>query len=373
MVLSLYRLAWKPAAALIRRSDPQRAHARTVAILRRADGSAAASSLARRAQQAALPDRPTRVGGVTLPHPIIVAAGLVKGDGFPDESAALAAVAQRRNIVPGWRALPALAGAVEFGSFTYLPRDGNSGRTMWRSDADRSMQNRVGLRNPGARAAAAHLRAHAPDLPPTWGVSVATSPGVTDLETSHREVEAAATIFLDALGDSSRRPSWLTLNLSCPNTKDDPTGTQSAELAEAVCSALAALLPIPLWVKIGPDLSDAQLSALTDVFAATGVKAIVATNTWSQPVPGTALSAGASGARLRPLALDTVTRLQALVSATRADLDIVASGGILDGADLMAFQSAGARAAMIYSALVFRGPLAAALILQEAEHEVAHA
>lgn len=373
MVLSLYRLAWKPAAALIRRSDPERAHARTVAVLRRADGSAMASSLARRAKRASLPDRPTRVGGVTLQHPIIVAAGLVKGDGFVDEPAALAAVARQRNIVPGWRAMPALAGAVEFGSFTHLPRDGNSGRTMWRSDTDRSMQNRVGLRNPGARAAAAHLGAHARDLPRTWGVSVATSPGVTDLETSRREVEAAARIFMDALGDSGGRPSWLTLNLSCPNTEDDPSGTQSAELAEAICSSLVAFLRIPLWVKIGPDLSDAQLSALTGVFAATGVRAVVATNTWSQPVPGTALSAGASGARLRPLALDTVMRLHALIAASGADLDIVACGGILDGADLVAFQAAGAKAAMIYSALVFRGPLAAALILQEADHEVARA
>ena len=42
-------------------------------------------------------------------------------------------------------------------------------------------------------------------------------------------------------------------------------------------------------------------------------------------------------------------------------------GGLLDGADWRAFQAAGARAGMIYSALVFRGPLAAALILHEAE------
>jgi dihydroorotate dehydrogenase len=43
----------------------------------------------------------------------------------------------------------------------------------------------------------------------------------------------------------------------------------------------------------------------------------------------------------------------------------VGCGGILNGDDLRAFQTAGARAGMIYSALVFRGPLAGALILHE--------
>ncbi len=99
---------------------------------------------------------------------------------------------------------------------------------------------------------------------------------------------------------------------------------------------------------------------------AAGVRAIVATNTWARPAPTDGGSAGLSGAGLRPLALDTVRRISAIVADARVDLDIVACGGILDGRDLLAFQHAGARAAMIYSALVFRGPLAGALILREA-------
>ena len=234
--------------------------------------SAAASSLARRAQQAALPDRPTRVGGVTLPHPIIVAAGLVKGDGFPDESAALAAVAATARH----RArLASAAGARRRGRVrvVHVPSaDGNSGRTMWRIRCRPFDAEPGGTAKPGRAGGGRPPPRACPDLPPTWGVSVATSPGVTDLETSHREVEAAATIFLDAL----RRAAVAALpgsrsTFRAPTPRIDPTGTQSAELAEAVCSALAALLPIPLWVKIGPDLSDAQLSALTEVFAATGV------------------------------------------------------------------------------------------------------
>jgi dihydroorotate dehydrogenase len=268
--------------------------------------------------------------------------------------------------VPGWRSLPALVGAVEFGSFTRHPRRGHSGRTMWRFDETRTMQNRIGLRNPGARAAAAHLRAHARHLPRTWGINLATSPGVSDIDQSRREMVEAASFFAEALERCPRRPSWLTINLSCPNTEDDPRGTQTAELAAALCGGVAEAWSLPLWVKVGPDLSDAQLAGLVGAFAGSGVAAVVAANTLAQPAPGGGITAGASGARLREAALDTVVRLAALSSAARADLDIVGGGGVLDGADLLAFQAAGAKAAMVYSALVFRGPLAAALILDEA-------
>lgn len=368
MALALYELAWRPAAALIRRTDAQVAHDRTLTMLRRADDLATFGPLARLANRAAFPGQPTYVGGVRLPHPIVIAAGLVKGEGFGTEDAALAAVDRGRNVVAGWWSLPALVGAVEFGSYTRHPRLGNPGRVVWRDHATRSMQNRIGLRNPGARAAAAHLRAHAEALPPIWGVNLAVSPGLADLAESEREIREAASFFAEAFSGAAgpASPAWLTLNLSCPNTEDDPHGSQSGELAERLCGALATVTRLPIWVKVGPDLSDEQLRSLVSACSATGVRALVATNTWARPAPTDGGSAGLSGAGLRPLALDTVRRLSTIVTETGAGLDIVACGGILSGRDLLAFQAAGARAAMIYSALVFRGPLAGALILREA-------
>ena len=58
-------------------------------------------------------------------------------------------------------------------------------------------------------------------------------------------------------------------------------------------------------------------------------------------------------------------------------LDIVACGGILDGATFQAYRDLGVKAAQYWSALVFRGPLAAALIeselpAHEYEYEAVH-
>ena len=77
--------------------------------------------------------------------------------------------------------------------------------------------------------------------------------------------------------------------------------------------------------------------------------------------------AGVSGTRLRPRALDAVSRLNRTIDVSGLPLDIVGGGGILGGGDLLAFRAAGARAVMLYTAMVLRGPLAAALILREAE------
>ncbi len=366
-MLRSYELAWRPLATMIARSDAMSAHARTVSLLRTLDGFGPALGVARAMSEAMLPKEPVLVGGVYLPYPTILAAGLVKGDGFSTEAEAVAAVRAGRDIIPGWRSAAALAGPVEFGSYTRHPRLGNSGRVLWRDSAAGWMQNRVGLRNPGARAAAAYLGRHAGDLPPTWGLNLAVSPGVTDLGRSRDEIVEAATFFTDAFAGLEAGPSWLTLNLSCPNTEDDPRGVQSAGLARALSGALADAVDVPLWVKIGPDLSERQLTALVEAFGETGVRAVVATNTLAQPSPDGDGSAGVSGSRLRPRALDVVMRLNRTIDVSGLTLDIVGGGGILEGADLLAFRAAGARAAMLYTAMVLRGPLAAALILREAE------
>ena len=372
MVLDLYRLAWKPAAAVLRRTDAETAHARTVALMRRADALAPLALAGQLARRYAFPHQPVRVGGVSLPQPIIVAAGLVKGDGFSDEEGAFTAVEEGRNIVPGWRSVPSLLGAVEFGSFTRYPRRGHRGRVLWRDSASWSMQNRVGLRNPGARAAARQLSAHASALPHRWGVNLAASPGVDDLERSAAELAEAAEFFVRAFRRVEHAPAWYTLNLSCPNTEDDPLGNQTEALARRLSAALVEQVDVPVWVKLGPGLGAAQHELLVHALAESGVRAIVATNTVASASPHGGPSAGMSGAALRPLALRSVAQLHAAIQDGSLPLDVVACGGILHGADWQAFRAAGARAAMLYSALVFRGPLAAALILREASEAARH-
>jgi dihydroorotate dehydrogenase len=433
LFLALYRLGYERLLRpLIFTRSPEAAHRDAMRLLAMLDGSKAeCDSLRLLLQPHAFmnmiitPPDHSPFKCEMMPR-LTLAAGFVKGRGFADEESALRAVDAGENIIPGWRAMPALVGAVEFGSFTRYPRLGNSGAVLWRDPATRSTQNRIGLRNPGARAAARFLARHSADLPwyIRYGINIAVSPGVSDEAQEIAEVYESMSLFLDA----GVRPKWFTLNLSCPNTEDDPEGNQTAAHARALCSALLAhpgLVPIekphpptpspytergqgvrseagliPLWIKIGPDLGAEQYAALMAVCAEIGVGAIIATNTRAEVVPsdgrqgirpttdakngvptessgvgtpflassasGSArVTAGVGGGRLHAHALEAVRHLAAARERLGASVCIVGCGGVLDGDSARALLDAGADALQYWSALIYRGPLAAAVIQRE--------
>ncbi len=355
---------------LIFRASAQVAHERVTRLLRRLDRIHIVVALAGILRRVIFVEAPTAVGRAHISQRLILAAGFVKGDGFADESAALQALSdQQQNIIPGWRILPALAGPVEFGSFTRQPRLGNSSTVLWRNNETMSTQNRIGLRNPGARAAAQFLADRRGQLPAEYGINIALTPGLQDIEDQEREVDEALAFFLDA----RIHPTWFTLNISCPNTEDDPFANQLEAETRRLCGAFiralrARGLETPLWVKISPGLGAGQYSALMRIFDELGVSAVIATNTFSKPVPDDASTqAGVGGGELFAQARSAIEHLGAAKAAGGYDVDIIACGGVLDGASLRAYQRLGAQAAQYWSALVFRGPFAAAIIESELE------
>ena len=113
---------------LISRQSAQRAHEFMIASLRLLDHAPLAVKLSGVTRKAVSSIQHIEAGGVSLSQALVLAAGFVKGDGFHSEDDALRAVNSNRNIVPGWRFVPALLGPVEFGSFTRFPRSGQHGR-----------------------------------------------------------------------------------------------------------------------------------------------------------------------------------------------------------------------------------------------------
>lgn len=352
-----YQRVFRP---MLFRQDAQTAHETALKVMGVFD---AHPGLMRLIHKTAFVSCPVMVGGVTLDSPLMLAAGMVKGHGFESENDAIAAVEQGENIMPGWRSFPALLGAVEFGSFTRYPRPGNPGRVMWRHPQTQSTQNRVGLKNPGAAAAAAFLSRSIQDMPATYGINIAVSPGVTDPEQELSEVREAVEIFLK----SGLRPSWVTLNVSCPNTEDDPGDHQTEARIRTLCRTLVtALHPIPLWVKISPDLADSQFATLMRVFADEGVKAVVASNTLSCPTPDDpSLVAGVGGGDLYSHALRAATALIEQKRRHNYDVDVIGCGGVQDAKHFHAYMQAGVSAVQYWSGLVYRGPLMGAYILSE--------
>ncbi len=350
----------------------QAAHERLLRWLRFLDNAPLCVPIADALHRLTTYEYATDLGGARLSQRLMLAAGLVKGDGFANEDEALHAVSAGDNIMPGWRIVPALAGPVEFGSFTRHPRIGNTGTVVWRHESTRSTQNRVGLRSPGARAAARFLGLNRSKLPKEFGINIAASPGVANIDEQTRDVVESLEFFLDA----GVRPTWFTLNISCPNTEDDPQGYQLEAETRQLCSAFiqslrAREVEIPLWVKISPGLAPEQYHTLMQVFSDVGVRAVVATNTLPKPSPDDDnVHAGLGGGELHPEALNSVRLLLAEKNRKRYAIDVIACGGIVDGASLREYKRLGVKAGQYWTALVFRGPFAAAIIESElARHE----
>ncbi|GAB4510081.1 MAG: quinone-dependent dihydroorotate dehydrogenase [Anaerolineae bacterium] len=350
--------------------NAQQAHNDVLRLLRLLDASTGGQWLLQRMNQWAFPSQPVQVGGVGLPHPFILAAGFVKGTGFSTEAQAMQAVSAHENIIPGWRSMPALVGAVEFGSYTRWPRKGNFGQVIWRDKSTHSTQNRVGLKNPGVKAAAAFLAMHHAQLPRVYGINIAVTPGVVDPDLERQDAVESISAFLE-LGI---RPSWFTLNVSCPNTEDDPGNRQTEQSTVGLCRTVTAQLAplgIPLWVKLSPELAPTQYEVLMRVFQETGIKAVIATNTLPRSAPDhTEHTAGVGGGRLHPHAVEAVRYLAEARAKYAPDVDIVGCGGIQDPLTFQHFTAYRVNAVQYWSALVYRGPLAAALILNDVQDDV---
>ena len=219
---------------------------------------------------------------------------------------------------------------------------------MWRDEETRSTQNRVGLRNPGARAAAAFPRERGgKSCRPEYGINIAVSPGVDDIDQQERELLEALAYFLDA----GVNPAWFTLNLSCPNTEDDPLGHQLEAETRRLCGAFvgslrARKLDIPLWVKVSPGLAAEQAATLMRIFDEVGVRAVVATNTLADArrlKMRVWLQASGGGALLDE-ALAVTEQLRDAQARHGYAVDIIGCGGILTGTDLRSYEAFGAKA-----------------------------
>jgi dihydroorotate dehydrogenase len=366
-LLAIYDAAYQRIKPRLFQQSAQEAHDRLLELLARADHNPMLYTAAKIVHDLTHNTQSVHVGGVDLPQPLILAAGMVKGHGFINAEAALRTVRAGYNIIPGWRSLPALVGPVEFGSFTRYPRLGNTGTVIWRDAETQSTQNRVGLKNPGAAAAAAFLFRQRDKLPGTFGINIAVSPGISDPQQETQHVRESLQAFLCR----GIVPSWFTLNISCPNTEDDPSGNQTGDKTRRLCSvALETItqqgVQVPLWVKVGPGLAASQYRTLLRALADTGTQAVIATNTLPRPTPDDqAQIAGVGGGRLHMDALAAASILQSETTKRGYDVDVIGCGGVLDGISYNRYKRIGVQAVQYWSALVYRGPLAAAQILRE--------
>ncbi|MCJ8140428.1 quinone-dependent dihydroorotate dehydrogenase [Falsirhodobacter halotolerans] len=309
--------------AALHRLDPERAHGLSLQALRTGlvplPGPVTGARLA------------TEVAGLRLINPVGLAAGF-------DKNATALSPLMRSGF-----------GFLEVGAATPQPQAGNDKPRLFRLKADRAVINRFGFNNEGASTICARLA-----MRPRGAVPVGLNLG------ANKTSEDRAADFAAVLACCGPHVDFATVNVSSPNTER----LRDLQGRAALTALLAGVMevrdrmerPIPVFLKIAPDLSEAELEEIADVALASGLAGIVATNTTLSRDGLTdgqkGQMGGLSGA---PLFQRSTRVLARLSSVTKGAIPLIGVGGIGTAEDAYAKIRAGASAVQLYTALVYQG------------------
>ncbi len=335
-----YRRVARPVLFRMGHGDPETAHQRTLSTLTRITGSR--SALAVLARLSGSHGETRRVFGIDFPSVVGLAAGMDK-DGV------------------ALKAWPALGfGFVEVGTVTAQAQSGNPRPRLFRLTESESIINRMGFNNAGAAALAARL-AEIGDIGVPLGISMGKSK-VTP-------VESAVSDYLTSLRAVYPYADYLAVNVSSPNTPglrglqdrgplDELLGALTEEAGCLAVQHDRLDRPVPVLVKIAPDMSDGALAELLEVCSDRGIAGLIATNTTVQR-PGVtaaeiALAAEVGGLSGRPLAARAREVVRFVTS--HCDLPVIGVGGIATAQDGLAMLDAGASLLQLYTGFIYAGP-----------------
>jgi dihydroorotate dehydrogenase len=326
--MSLFDLA-RP---LLFKADPERAHGMTITVLK----------LSPFRGELSLPSLSCRVAGIEFPSPVGLAAGFDKDAQVPDAMLGLG------------------FGFVEVGTLTPLPQAGNPKPRLFRLVEDQGVINRMGFNNGGL--AAAHARLARRRRRGIVGVNVGANKDTADRVGDY---VAGVTAMADVA-------DYLTINISSPNTPGLRNLQDAGLLRELLDALTAARRPVdpPLFLKLAPDLNNAEIDAVAKVAIGQVDALIIGNTTLARPdflrAPDAGQAGGLSGVPLRDLALQ---RLRDFRRATGGAIPLIAAGGIDSADEAYVRIRAGASLVQLYSALVFEGPgLARRIATGLAEH-----
>jgi len=316
--------------------DPEQAHNLTMSNLDRAERWGLLRHLI---DQPALD--PRKLCGITFSNPVGLAAGLDKDGKHIDALGTLG------------------FGFLEIGTVTPKPQPGNPKPRMFRLPQAQALINRMGFNNDGVDACVKRVRNST-----YW-----QNGGIVGLnigKNASTPIENAASDYVTAMEAVYEVASYITVNISSPNTQnlralqgEDMLRSllQSLHIAREALSDRFGIRK-PLFLKIAPDLEQNDIKLIADLLVEFKIDAIIATNTTIvrdtvQELEFGKEAGGLSGAPVRQVSTEVVRSLKEYLGHA---IPIVGVGGIMTGKDAQEKLTAGASLVQIYSGLIYRGP-----------------
>ena len=317
------KLVEKIGLSYLHRLDPELAHDKSLRFLNLGLGPKTGPYRSARIQ--------TQLAGLHLPNPVGLAAGYDKN--------AIAVDALGR----------AGFGFLEVGAITPQAQVGNRPPRVFRLPEDQAIINRLGFNNEGMYAIAERLRTRKSNA--IVGVNLG----------ANRDSKNRVFDYVDVLARVGKYADFATINISSPNTERlrELQSTQALEhLLDGVIQTRNSLTkPIPIFLKIAPDLDDQELFKIAQTALHMQVDGIIATNTTVDRKGLNSKDADQIGGGLsgRPLFAKSTRVLAVLAKELDGALPLIGVGGISSAQDAFDKITAGASAVQLYSAMIYQG------------------
>jgi dihydroorotate dehydrogenase len=247
-------------------------------------------------------------------------------------------------------------GFLEVGTVTPRPQPGNPKPRLFRLPEQEAIINRMGFNNAGIDELLRNVeRARYRGI---LGVNIGKN--------FDTPIERAVDDYLICLEKAYPLASYITVNISSPNTKNLRQLQGVSEL-DALLGALKARQTeladrhgkyVPLALKIAPDLDAGQIVNIADALRRHRIDGVIATNTTlaREGVETSPLATETGGLSGGPLFEKSTAVVRSLAQALAGELPVIAAGGITSGQRARAKIDAGAKLVQLYSGLIYRGP-----------------
>ncbi|WP_407303771.1 quinone-dependent dihydroorotate dehydrogenase [Acinetobacter sp.] len=309
---------------------PERAHELTLSLLK----SAHRVGMMRQS----LVSKPVTCMGIQFPNPVGLAAGLDKNGAYIDALAGLG------------------FGFIEIGTITPRPQAGNPHPRLFRLPEAKAIINRMGFNNDGVDKLIENVKAA--KFKGILGINIGKN--------ADTPVENAVDDYLICLEKVYNYASYITVNISSPNTKN----LRSLQSGDALTELLGTLRKrqlelaeehqhyVPLVLKVAPDLTAEDIKFIAKQLIQFKIDGLIVTNTTLSREGVENLKHGneAGGLSGAPVFEKSTACLAAFSKALKGKISLIGVGGILSGEQAVAKQAAGASLVQIYSGLIYTGP-----------------
>ena len=250
-------------------------------------------------------------------------------------------------------------GFVEVGTITPLKQYGNPKPRVFRLVEDEALINRLGFNNHGAEIVKDRIKRN--KKLGLLGINIGPNKDSSDRLNDY--LIGLKTFYDDA--------DYITINISSPNTENLRTfheGNKLQDLLKSIMEEKKNLNSnIPIAVKVSPDISEDQVSQISEILLEHEIKAIIVSNTSeaTRDKLGNIQRHQKGGLSGKPIEEKSNILINRFYKLLKGKIKIIGVGGVDSGQTAYNKFLAGADFIQLYTGMVFKGPNIAGIIKNE--------